>query len=122
MTTYKNKLRPTQLESLFTIFNPVTERQIIYVNSVSSYNANLEKADKLTNTSRSFSLLSEFWMRYIPLTWYEQEYLRYKAHFESLPRALCFYVSSRRRLDHKDTACRSYKSVYLFIKSITQRY
>jgi len=106
MTTYKNKLRPTQLESLFTIFNPVTERQIIYVNSVSSYNANLEKADKLTNTSRSFSLLSELWMHYTPLTWYEQEDLRHKAHLESLPRALCFYVSSIRRLDHKDTACR----------------
>jgi len=26
-------------------------------------------------------------MNYAPLTWYEQEYLRYKAHFEALPRA-----------------------------------
>jgi len=40
----------------------------------------LEKANKLTNTSRSFSLLSELWMRYTPLTWYEREDLRYKAH------------------------------------------
>jgi len=24
-------------------------------------------------------------MNYAPLTWYEQEYLRYKAHFEALP-------------------------------------
>ena len=70
---------------------------------VSSYNANFEKANKLKNTSRSFSLLSELWMLYTPLTWYEQEDLRHKAHLESLPRALCFYVSSRRRLDHKDT-------------------
>jgi len=33
----------------------------------------LEKENKLTNTSRSFSLFSELWMRYTPLTWYEQE-------------------------------------------------
>jgi len=48
----------------------------------------LGKANKLTNTSRSFSLLSELWMRYTPLTWYEQEDLKHKAHLESLPRAL----------------------------------
>jgi hypothetical protein len=122
MTAYKNKLRLTQLEFLFIIFNLITQRQIIYVNSIYSYNANLEKANKLTNTSRSFPLLSEFWMRYTPLTWCEQEDLRHNAHLESLPRALGFYVSSRRRLDHKDTACRSYRSVYQFIKSINQRY
>ena len=29
-------------------------------------------------------------MPYTPLTWYEQEDLRRKAHLESLPRALCF--------------------------------
>jgi len=52
MTTYKNKLRLTKLESLFTVFNQMTQRQIIYVNSISSYNANFEKANKLTNTSR----------------------------------------------------------------------
>jgi len=75
----------------------------------------LEKANKLTNTSRSFSLLSELWMRYTPLTCIEQEDLRHKAHLESLPRAMCFYVSSRRRLDRKDTACLSYRSVYQFI-------
>jgi hypothetical protein len=28
-------------------------------------------------------------MNYAPLTWYKQEYLRYKAHFEALPRAPC---------------------------------
>jgi len=28
-------------------------------------------------------------MNSAPLTWYEQEYLRYKAHFEVLPRAPC---------------------------------
>jgi len=28
-------------------------------------------------------------MNYAPLTWYEQEYLRYKAHFEALPIAPC---------------------------------
>jgi len=32
------------------------------------------------------------------------------------------YVSSHRRFNHKDCACRSYRSVYQFIKSITQRY
>jgi len=52
MNTYKNKLRLTQLESIFTIFNLITQRQIIYVNSISSYNTNLEKANKLTNTYR----------------------------------------------------------------------
>jgi len=30
------------------------------------------------------------WMYHAPLTWYEQENLGYKAHFESLPRALLF--------------------------------
>jgi len=50
----------------------------------------LEKANKLTHTSRSFSLLSELCMPYTPITWYEQEDLRHKAHLESLPRALCF--------------------------------
>jgi len=28
-------------------------------------------------------------MNYAPLTWYEQEYLTCKAHFEALPRAPC---------------------------------
>jgi hypothetical protein len=28
-------------------------------------------------------------MNYAPLTWYEQEYLTYKAHFEALPIAPC---------------------------------
>jgi hypothetical protein len=28
-------------------------------------------------------------MNYVPLTWYEQEYLRCKAHFEALPIAPC---------------------------------
>jgi len=31
----------------------------------------LEKSNKLTNTSLSFTLLFELWMRYTPLTWYE---------------------------------------------------
>ena len=103
MIKSKNKLRPTQLKSLFSMFNIIIERLIIYINSIFSYNTNLEKANKLTNISRLFSLLSELWMRYTPLTWYEQEDLRHKAHLESLPRALGFYISSRRRLDHKDT-------------------
>jgi len=47
MITYKNKLSPTQLKSLYTMFNLITQRQIIYVNSISSYNANLDKANKL---------------------------------------------------------------------------
>ena len=89
MITYKNKLRPTQLKSLFTMFHLLTQRQIIYVNSVSSCNENFEKTNKLTNTSRSLSLLSELWMRYTPLTCYEQD-LRHKVHLESLPTALCF--------------------------------
>jgi len=46
----------------------------------------LEKANKLTNTSRTFSLLSELWMRYTPLTCYEQEDLKHRVHIESLPR------------------------------------
>ena len=101
MIKSKNKLRPTQLKSLFGMFNIITQRLVIYINSISSYNANLEKANKLTSNSRSFSLLSEIWMRYTPLTWYEQEDLRHKAHLESLHRALGFYVSSRRRLEDK---------------------
>jgi hypothetical protein len=28
-------------------------------------------------------------MNYAPLTWYEQEYLTYKTHFEALPIAPC---------------------------------
>jgi hypothetical protein len=28
-------------------------------------------------------------MNYAPLTWYEQEYLTYEAHFEALPIATC---------------------------------
>jgi len=28
-------------------------------------------------------------MNYAPLTWYKQEYLRCKAHYEALPRAPC---------------------------------
>jgi hypothetical protein len=103
MIKSKNKLRPTQLKSLFSMFNIIIQRIIIYINSISSYNANLEKANKLKRNSRSFSLLSELWKRYTPLTWYEQEDLRHKAHLESLPGAMGFYVSSRRRLDHKDT-------------------
>jgi hypothetical protein len=34
-------------------------------------------------------------MNYKPLTWYEQEYLIYKAHFEALPRAPCSLRSPR---------------------------
>jgi len=35
------------------------------------------------------SLRSQLWMNYKPLTWYEQEYLRFKAHFEALSTARC---------------------------------
>ena len=31
-----------------------------------------------------FPFVFELWMNYAPLTWYEQEYLRCKAHFEAL--------------------------------------
>jgi len=57
-------------------------------------------------------------MNYTPLTWYEQEYLRYKAHFETLPRAPC----SLRPVwfHHKATACRSYRPVHQFIKLTAQ--
>ena len=87
MTTHKNKLRPTQLEYLFT----------------ANLGGGNQKKNKLTNTSRLFSLLSELRMCYTPLTWYEQEDLGHKAHLESFPRALCFYVYLRQRSDHKDT-------------------
>jgi hypothetical protein len=43
---------------------------------------------KQQNTFQSFSFCLELWMNYAPLTWYEQEYLRCKAHFEALSRAL----------------------------------
>jgi hypothetical protein len=36
-----------------------------------------------------FLVCLELRMNYALLTWYEQEYLRYKAHFEALPRAPC---------------------------------
>jgi len=48
-------------------------------------------------------------MYHTPLTWYEQENLGYKPHFESLPRALWFYIPSRSNLDEKDSARRSYR-------------
>jgi hypothetical protein len=41
------------------------------------------------NTFQTFSFCLELWMNYAPLTWYEQEYLRCKAHFEALPIAPC---------------------------------
>jgi hypothetical protein len=58
-------------------------------------------------------------MNYAPLTWYEQEYLTYKAHFEALHHLLC--VWSRWKFVYQDTASRSYRPVYEFIKLITQR-
>jgi len=47
--------------------------------------------------------LSELWIRYTPLIWYEQEDLRHKAHLESLPLEQSFYLSSRPMFYHKDT-------------------
>ena len=37
-----------------------------------------------------FPFRLELWMCHAPLTWYEQESLGHKAHFEALPRALWF--------------------------------
>jgi len=62
-------------------------------------------------------------MNYTPLNWCEQEYLKYKAHFEVLPRAPCslrlfaLKVKSHKILPVGPTG----RSVYELTKLITQR-
>jgi hypothetical protein len=52
----------------------------------------LRKFGKYKTTNKSFQnhfpFCLDLWMYLIPLTWYEQENLGYKAHVEALPRAL----------------------------------
>jgi len=49
---------------------------------------NLENTKQTNKTLLShFPVCLELRMNYTPLTWYEQEHLRYKTHFEALPRA-----------------------------------
>jgi hypothetical protein len=55
-------------------------------------------------------------MYHTPFTWYEQENLGYKAHFEAFPRALWSL-----RLFTK-AARRSYRPVRAFTKPLTQRF
>jgi hypothetical protein len=58
-----------------------------------------------------------------PLTWYEQENLGYKAHYEAFtttpPKHCGFCVSSRCNLGHRATARRSYRPVLAFTKPRT---
>jgi hypothetical protein len=49
-------------------------------------------------------------MNYTPLTWYEQEYLRYKAHFEALISIPCSLRLSALKVM---PVCQSYDSVHL---------
>jgi hypothetical protein len=56
---------------------------------------------KTTNKTIVNHVSLELWMYHTPLTWYEQESLGHKAHFEALPRALVFCVCSRCKLDQK---------------------
>jgi len=54
----------------------------------------LHKFGKYKGTNRTFQnhfhFCLELWMYHTPPTWYEQENLGYKAHFEALPRAVVF--------------------------------
>jgi hypothetical protein len=56
-------------------------------------------------------------MNYTPLTWYEQEYLRYKAHSEALPWSLRLFTL---KVGSQRYSRRSYRPVHQFIKTITQ--
>ena len=61
-------------------------------------------------------------MNYTPLTWYEQEYLRYKAHFEVLSRAPCsLRLFALKVKSQKILPVGPAGSVYEFAKLITQR-
>jgi len=51
-------------------------------------------------------------MNYAPLTWYEQEYLRCKAHFAALPIAPFPLRPVSLKFWSKHTACRSYRPVH----------
>jgi hypothetical protein len=54
-------------------------------------------------------------MNYAQFTWYKQEYLMYKAHFEALPIAP-FSLRLVSKVFHKDVGYPSYRPVYVFIK------
>jgi hypothetical protein len=65
------------------------------------------------NSFKSFSV--GVWMYHTPLTWYEQENLGHKAHIEALPQHCGFCVFTRSKMDHKDNARRSYRTVHKHI-------
>lgn len=57
-----------------------------------------------------FSFCPELWINCTPLIWYEQKYLKYKAHFEALLRTPCSLRLSALKVM---SVCQSYDSVYL---------
>ena len=84
---------------------------------------------KLENTEETHKILLnhfpfclELWMNYAPLTWYEQEYLRYKAHFEALPRAPCSLRLLALKVGSQRYSRQSYRPIHQFIKSLTQHF
>jgi hypothetical protein len=68
-----------------------------------------------------FPVCLELRLNYTPLTWYEQEFRRCKAHFETLPRATCFLRLFALKVGSQRYTHGSYRPVHQLTKSITQR-
>jgi hypothetical protein len=69
----------------------------------------------------NFPVCLELRMYYVPLTWCEQELLKYKAHFEALPRAPCSLRLFALKVISQRYSRRFYWPVNQIIKSTTQR-
>jgi hypothetical protein len=88
------------------------------LNTLGKYN---EK--KLTKLFWIIFLCSlDLWKNHTPLTWYENKNLGTRLVLGPSPEHCGFSVSSRCRLNHKDTAHRSYRSVHTFTIPITERF
>ena len=114
-TTHKNKLESTQLKSFLPHFDLATWRWIICAISVPSPYISLENTKQLTEV---FKIILLFVWSY-GCTSYHSPGMNRKIWGTRLMLRPCpehcgFCISSRCKLDHKDTACRSYRPVHAF--------
>jgi len=120
-TTHKNKLNSTQLKSFLPHFGLATWRQIIYAISIPSSYKNLENTNKL---AKFFQIIFLVVWSYGCTTHHSPGMNRKvwgtRLILRPCPEHCGFCITSRCKLDHKDSACWSYRPVHEFTKPITQ--
>jgi hypothetical protein len=113
-TTHKNKLESTQLKSFLPHFGLATWRRIICAISIPSPYISLENTKQLTEV---FKIIFLFVWSYGCTTYHSPGMNRNiwgtRLMLRPCPEHCGFCVSSR-KLDHRDTARRSYRPVHAF--------